>query len=262
MNDGETRLIRDETPTGVVATILFDRPQARNAMTWHMYEGLASACAQLSKDDSVRVAVLRGVGGKSFIAGTDIAQFQEFKDGEDGIAYEARMEGYLSALEKLPMPTLAVVEGWAIGGGLAIAACCDLRIATPEAKFGVPIARTLGNCLSVANYARLVVGLGQARAKRMMLMAENVPAEDALAAGFLMAVVDPMALDATVVAICERLAGNAPVTMRVTKEAIRRLQMAGLPADDDLVRAAYGSADFHEGVTAFVEKRPAKWTGK
>jgi enoyl-CoA hydratase/carnithine racemase len=247
MNDGETRLIREETPTGVVASILFDRPQARNAMTWRMYEGLAAACAELGKDDSVRVVVLRGVGGKAFI---------------DGIAYEARMEGYLTALEKLPMPTLAVVEGWAIGGGLAIAACCDLRIATPEAKFGVPIARTLGNCLSVANYARLVVGLGQARAKRMMLMAENVPAEDALAAGFLMAVVDPMALDATVVAICERLAGNAPVTMRVTKEAMRRLQMAGLPGDDDLVRQAYGSADFHEGVKAFVEKRPAKWTGK
>ncbi len=262
MNDGETRLVREETPTGVVATILFDRPQARNAMTWRMYEGLASACAELGKDERVRVVVLRGVGGKAFIAGTDIAQFQEFKDGEDGIAYEARMEGYLTALEKLPMPTLAVVEGWAIGGGLAIAACCDLRIATPEAKFGVPIARTLGNCLSVANYARLVVGLGQARAKRMMLMAENVPAEDALAAGFLMAVVDPMALDATVVAICERLAGNAPVTMHVTKEAMRRLQMAGLPADDDLVRAAYGSTDFHAGVKAFVEKRPAKWTGK
>ena len=125
MNDGEVRLIRD----GAVATILFDRPQARNAMTWRMYEGLASACEQLSRDTGVRVTVLRGVGGKAFIAGTDIAQFQEFRTGEQGVDYEAKMEGYLSGLESLPMPTLAIVEGWAIGGGLAIAACCDLRIA-------------------------------------------------------------------------------------------------------------------------------------
>jgi enoyl-CoA hydratase/carnithine racemase len=227
-----------------------------------MYKELAAACAALRDDTSVRVVVMRGVGGKAFIAGTDIAQFLEFKDGEDGIAYEEMMEGYLSALEALPMPTLAVVEGWAIGGGLAIAACCDLRIATPGTKFGVPIARTLGNCLSVANYARLVAGLGPARTKRMMLLAENVPAEDALAAGFLMEVVEPATLDVRVAEICERLKGNAPVTMRVTKEAVRRLQMAGLPDDADLVRAAYGSDDFHEGVRAFVEKRPAVWKGK
>ena len=193
MTDGDVRLVRE----AAVATILFDRPQARNAMTWRMYEGLAAACEQLAKDASVRVTVLRGVGGKAFIAGTDIAQFQDFKTGEQGVAYEAKMEGYLAALEALPMPTLAVVEGWAIGGGLAIAACCDLRIATPGTKFGVPIARTLGNCLSIANYARLIAALGQARAKRMLLLAENLSAEDALAAGFVTAVVDAAALDQT-----------------------------------------------------------------
>ena len=258
MNDGEVRLVRD----GAVATILFDRPQARNAMTWQMYKGLAVACEQLNSDTSVRMAVLRGVGGKAFIAGTDISQFQEFTTAEQGITYEAKMEGYLTALEALPMPTLAVVEGWAIGGGLAIAACCDLRIATAGTKFGVPIARTLGNCLSVANYARLVAALGLARAKRMLLMAENLPAEDALAAGFLMAVVEPAALDQRIAEICERLNGNAPVTMRVTKEAIRRLRQAGLPDGDDLVRACYGSADFRVGVKAFVEKQTPQWSGR
>ena len=258
MNDGEVRLVRD----GAVATILFDRPQARNAMTWRMYEGLSAACEQLSSDAGVRMAVLRGVGGKAFIAGTDIAQFQEFNTAEQGVDYEAKMEVYLAALEALPMPTLAVVEGWAIGGGLAIAACCDLRIATAGTKFGVPIARTLGNCLSVANYARLIAALGLARAKRMLLMAENLSTEDALAAGFFMAVVDPAALDQRIAEICERLKGNAPVTLRVTKEAIRRLQQAGLPDCEDLVRACYGSEDFRAGVKAFVEKSSPQWSGR
>jgi enoyl-CoA hydratase len=258
MNDGEVRLMRD----GAVATILFDRPQARNAMTWRMYEGLAAACEQLSRDSGVRVVVLRGAGGKAFIAGTDIAQFQDFRTAEQGVDYEAKMEAYLAALEALPMPTLAVVEGWAIGGGLAIAACCDLRIATAGTKFGVPIARTLGNCLSVANYARLIAALGVTRAKRMLLMAENMSAEDALAAGFLMAVVDPAVLDQQITEICERLKGNAPVTLRVTKEAIRRLQQVGLPDGEDLVRACYGSEDFRLGVKSFVEKSSPQWSGR
>jgi enoyl-CoA hydratase/carnithine racemase len=257
MSDGEVRLVRD----GAVATILFDRPQARNAMTWRMYEGLAAACAELSADKTVHVTVMRGVGGKAFIAGTDIAQFQEFSNGEQGVEYEAKIEAYLASIEALPMPTLAVVEGWAIGGGLAIAACCDLRIATPGTKFGVPTARTLGNYLSVANYARLVTALGQARAKRMLLMAENVPTEDALAAGFLMDIVDPAMLGQRIGEICERLSGNAPVTIRVTKEAMRRLQHAAIPDGEDLVRVCYGSTDFHEGVNAFVAKRSPQWSG-
>ena len=164
MSDGEVRLMRG----GAVATIVFDRPQARNAMTWRMYEGLAAACDRTRQRQSVSVAVLRGAGGKAFIAGTDIAQFLEFPRPSKASPTRTKMEVYLGALEALPMPTLAVVEGWAIGGGLAIAACCDLRIATPGTKFGVPIARTLGNCLSVANYARLVA-VWRARTKRMML---------------------------------------------------------------------------------------------
>jgi enoyl-CoA hydratase len=258
MNDGEVHLKRD----GAVAHIVFDRPQARNAMTWRMYEQLGEICAQLRADTSVRVAAFRGAGGKAFVAGTDIAQFLEFTSGEDGIAYEERMEGYLGALESLPMPTLAVVEGWAIGGGLAITACCDLRVATPGSRFGVPIARTLGNCLSVANTARLVAALGASRAKRVLLLAEMITAEEALGGGFLTEIIAPDHLDHRVAELCDRLANHAPVTMRVSKEAIRRLLHAGLPDDRDLVREAFGSEDFRRGVRAFVEKREAEWTGR
>ena len=258
MSDGETRLQRD----GQVARVTFDRPAARNAMTWRMYEQLGAICGELKDDPGIRVVVFRGAGGQAFVAGTDIGQFQTFKTGEDGIAYENRMEQVLGAIEALPMPTLAVVEGFAVGGGLAIAACSDLRVATPGARFGVPIARTLGNCLSVANYARLVAGVGAARAKRILLLAENLTAEEALAGGFLSAIVEPAALDRHVDDICARLASHAPITMRVSKEAIRRLLHAALPDGDDLVRACYGSEDFHAGVRAFVDKKKPEWTGK
>jgi enoyl-CoA hydratase len=258
MSDGEVHLQRD----GAVARITFDRPAARNAMTWHMYQRLRAICEQLTTEREVRVAVFRGAGGQAFIAGTDIAQFLEFTSGEHGIVYEAQMEHTLGLLEALPMPTIAVVEGWAVGGGLAIAACCDLRIATPGTRFGVPIARTLGNCLSVANYARLVAALGVARAKRMLLLAESLDADEALAGGFLAAIAEPAALDQRIAELCERLQQHAPITMRVTKEAIRRLTLAALPDGDDLVRACYGSEDFRIGVRAFVEKRTPAWTGK
>jgi enoyl-CoA hydratase len=258
MSDGEVRYTRG----GGIATVIFDRPAARNAMTWQMYQQLGDACARMQREDGLRVAVFRGAGGKSFIAGTDIAQFREFRTGEDGIAYEAKMEGYLAAIEALPVPTLAVIEGFAIGGGLAIAAACDLRIATPGSRFGVPIARTLGNCLSVANYARLVVALGASRAKRVLLLAENLDAEEALAGGFLSEIVDASNLDRRVAELTDRLAHHAPITMRVSKEAIRRLLHAGLPDGDDLVRACYASDDFRIGVNAFVEKREPQWTGK
>jgi enoyl-CoA hydratase/carnithine racemase len=258
MSDGEVHLIRE----GGIARVVFDRPAARNAMTWRMYERLGEICAQLRHDDTVRVVVFRGAGGKAFVAGTDIAQFLEFKSGEDGIAYEEQMEDYLAAVETLPVPTLAVVEGLAVGGGLAIAACCDLRVATPGSRFGVPIARTLGNCLSVANVARLVAALGASRAKRVLLLAEMIGAEEALAGGFLTEVVAPDAIDGRVSELCDRLIKSAPVTMRVSKEAIRRIVHAGLPGGDDLVRDAWGSDDFRLGVRAFVEKREPQWTGR
>jgi enoyl-CoA hydratase/carnithine racemase len=258
MSNGEVRYSRE----GAIATVIFDRPAAHNAMTWEMYEQLAAACVRIRAERDLRVAVFRGAGGKAFIAGTDIAQFQQFRSGEDGVAYEEKLEAYVEAIEFLPVPTLAVIEGYAIGGGLAIAAACDLRIATPASRFGVPIARTLGNCLSMRNYARLMAALGAPRAKRMLLLAENLSAEEALAAGFLSEVVAPSEIDRRTGEIADRLAGHAPITMQVTKEAIRRLVHAALPPGDDLALACYGSKDFRIGVDAFVAKRTPQWTGE
>jgi enoyl-CoA hydratase/carnithine racemase len=258
LDQGTTRYRRD----GTIGHVLFDRPQARNAMTWAMYDELAAICRQINEEPGLRAVTFRGAGGKAFIAGTDIAQFSTFRSGEDGIAYEAQGEAVLSAVESIRVPTLAVIDGWCVGGGLAIAACCDLRIATPAAQFGIPIARTLGNCLSVANYTRLINGFGASRAKRILLLAEMLTAAEARDCGFLADVVEADALDARTAELTERLATSAPVTMRVSKQAIGRILKSAAVDGDDLVRECYASDDFHLGVEAFLAKRKPDWTGR
>jgi enoyl-CoA hydratase/carnithine racemase len=244
-----------------IAAILIDRPAARNAMTWAMYEELGRICDELAGRSDVRVATFRGAGGEAFVAGTDIEQFQAFEGGADGLAYEKTIDQRIGQIERLPMPTVAIVDGWAIGGGLAMSAACDFRIAASSASFGVPIARTLGNCLSMANTARVVAAFGVARAKRMLLLADLISAQEALACGFLTEIADADALDAAADKLCARLEKLAPVTQRVSKEAIRRVVAATVPEGDDLVAACYGSRDFKIGVTAFLDKQKPDWTG-
>jgi enoyl-CoA hydratase len=244
-----------------IASILIDRPEARNAMTWAMYEELGRICDELASRSDVRVATFRGAGGEAFVAGTDIEQFRAFETGADGIAYEQTIDQRIGQIERLPMPTVAIVDGWCIGGGLAISAACDFRIATPAASFGVPIARTLGNCLSMANTARVVAAFGVARAKRMLLLADLLPASEAFDCGFLTEVAEPAAIDAAADRLCAKLERLAPVTQRVSKEAIRRVVAETVPQGDDLVSACYGSRDFKIGVTAFLDKQKPAWTG-
>lgn len=247
---------------GSTAHITFNRPEARNAMTWEMYEALYECCETVDADDEIRVLVLRGAGDRAFVAGTDIKQFLQFESGEDGIEYEKRMERVVGRLEGVRKPVVAVIDGYAIGGGLSIAAVSDLRICTPEAKFGMPIARTLGNCLSIHNYARLEALLGPARTKALIFTATMIPAEDAHAAGFATEVVPREEIDGRVEELCAALASHAPITMRATKEAVRRITLAGVPDASDLIRETYGSHDFHEGVRAFTEKRRPDWQGR
>jgi len=246
--------------SGAVASVLFDRVEARNAMTWDMYEQLAEACRAITDDREIRVALFRGAGG-NFAAGTDIAQFTAFTGGESGIAYERRIEASIELIEKIPKPVIAVVEGNCVGGGLVIAAACDLRICTKTARFGVPIARTLGNCLSPFNVARLVAHFGPARAKRMLLFAELLSAEEALSCGFVARMAEADELERLGDDLCTRVAAQAPVTMAAAKEMMRRIGVADVPDCDDLIRRVYGSEDFREGVAAFLAKRVPRWRG-
>jgi enoyl-CoA hydratase len=236
---------------GPATWVTFNRPEAYNAMTFAMYESLFEACEAVDADDDVRAMVLRGAGEKAFVAGTDIRQFADFDEsGRDALAYEATIDRIVGRLETVGKPTVALVDGFAMGSGLALSAACDLRVCTPAARFGLPIARTVGNCLSMENYARLAALLGEARLKDIVFTARSVEAEEALAIGLATAVVEEA--EAYVEELCERLAGNAAVTLRVTKEALRRLRT--VPDGDDLVREAYGSEEFRRAVEAFLSR--------
>jgi len=249
---------------GPIATLTFNRPEARNAMTWAMYEALVDACERVDRDDAIRVLVLRGAGGKAFVAGTHISQFRSFRDREDGIKYEERLDHVLDRLERVTKPTIAQVQGVAAGGGCAIALVCDLRVATPASTFGIPIARTLGNCLSGATYSRLVDALGPSRAKDLLFTGRLVSATEAHALGLVNRLAEDEALEGTVRELATEIASNAPLTIRATKELIRRIAVKRRLAagdDADMVELCYTSADFREGVTAFLEKRKPRWSG-
>jgi len=250
---------------GAIATLTFNRPEARNAMTWAMYEALVTACDRTDNDETIRVLVLRGAGEKAFVAGTDISQFRNFRDREDGIRYEERLDAVLDRLERVGKPTIAEVHGVAAGGGCAIAVTCDLRVATPESTLGVPIARTLGNCLSGASYGRLIDLLGPARVKDLLFTGRFVPAEEAQQMGIVNRLASAEALAETVRALALDIAANAPLTLRATKELVRRTaarRRLGADAAVDIVEMCYTSDDFREGVTAFLEKRKPQWHGR
>ncbi|MEZ5857186.1 MAG: enoyl-CoA hydratase/isomerase family protein [Hyphomicrobiaceae bacterium] len=249
---------------GPVMTITLNRPEKYNALTFAMYARLAELCDGEARDGTIRAIIVTGAGVKAFAAGTDIAQFRDFKSPEDGLDYESRVDKILSSIERCPIPMIAAISGACTGGGAAIAACCDIRIATGDMRYGFPIARTLGNCLSATSLQRLTGLMGAPRVVELLYTSRLMPANECLAAGLVTEVLDDhAALIERAKTLAHQIAGFAPLTLSTTKELMRRIREAQPKVDDhDLVAKVYTSADFREGLDAFLTKRKPQWQGK
>ena len=264
MADGETKdEILFELSDGV-GCVTLNRPQARNALTMYMYDELARICTELAGEGGMHALIVTGAGEKAFAAGTDISYFLDFTTPEQGLAYERKARRQFAAYDACPVPVIAAISGACTGGGAGIAACADIRIATRTMKFGFPISRTLGNCLSIDTLNRLVTLVGEARTKEMIITSRLIEAEEALAIGLVNELVDDhAALMDRVWSLGRQLKDHAPLTMRATKALLSRLRTEGPGADDgDWIGKVYASADFKEGREAFLEKRKPVWTGK
>jgi enoyl-CoA hydratase len=247
-----------------IAHLTFNRPQARNALTFAMYEQMAKICENINADKSIKAMIMTGAGDKAFASGTDISQFRAFKTAQDSLDYEARIDRVLGALETCRVPVIAAIAGACTGGGAGIAACCDIRIGTSSTRMGFPIARTLGNCLSMSNISRVMALVGPARTKDIIFTARLIEAPEALSLGLLNEIVpDVETLQRRANEMAELVAGNAPITLEVTKEAVRRIRRTlSREEGEDLILRAYMSEDFREGMDAFLNKRKPVWKGK
>jgi enoyl-CoA hydratase len=257
--DDSLRIERD----GRVVVLTFNRPEARNAMTFEMYERLHDLCEQVDQDPEARVLVLRGAGDKAFVSGTDIRQFLEFRTRDDALQYEGRITRVLGRLHRMTKPTVAMVQGDAVGGGMFMALACDLRLAAEHARFGAPVARTLGNCTAPLAFTLLASTIGPVRARNLLLTARLMDAAEARAVGLVDEVHPAAGLAARVQELARHLSELAPLTLAAVKEATRRVTApAALRDAEDLILSCYLSQDFQEGVRAFLEKRKANWQGR
>jgi enoyl-CoA hydratase len=246
-----------------IAEVKFNRPGVRNAFTFEMYEAVYDLCVEANEKEEIRAILFAGVDSSAFASGTDISLLQGIKDGKGGIEYEERIERVVGTVERCRVPTVAAIAGACTGGGAALATACDLRIGAKNMRFGYPMAKTLGNCLSLPNSARLIFLIGPGRFRELLLTTRLMGAEEAYAAGLISEVVEPSDVLARAHQLAVRIAQNAPLTMWAAKEAVRRLHEQVQSADfADVIEKCYQSEDFRLGVEGFIKKQTPKWTGR
>jgi enoyl-CoA hydratase/carnithine racemase len=236
-----------------IGQVIFNRPEVRNALTFEMYDKVSDLCTEANTNKEIRAIIFAGAGSTAFAAGTDIGLLKNLTNGKDGIDYEERIERVIAA-----------IAGACTGGGAALATACDLRIGAKNMKFGYPMAKTLGNCLSLANSARLIFLIGPGRFKELLFTARLMGAEEGYAAGLISEIVaEPNEVLSRARALAALITQHAPLTIRAAKEAVLRIYEQLQSIDfADVIAKSYASNDFRTGVNSFITKEPPKWSGK
>lgn len=249
-----------------IGWLTFNNPARRNAMSMEMWQGVGDALEAFQRDPAVRVVVLKGAGGRAFVSGADISEFDQHRataeQRHEYAAINARGNGWLRRLEK---PLVAMIEGFCIGGGLAVALAADVRFATPDSQFGIPAAK-LGLGYDFGGLATLARLVGPSVARDILFSARFLDAEEALRTGLINRIVPAEQLESEVRSYAGLIAANAPLTVRAAKAALQEWERD--PADRDLgriealVNACFDSEDYKEGRRAFAEKRKPGFVGR
>jgi enoyl-CoA hydratase/carnithine racemase len=252
--------------SGAVGWIVFNQPQKKNAINGAMWRGIAPAMKQLDADDAVRCVAFRGAGTEAFSAGADISEFQKIRAERQAVSqYDGLLDEVLHAIQDSRKPSLAMIHGFCMGGGLEVALACDLRYCGASAQFGIPAAK-LGLAYNVEGHKRLLETVGHARAREIMFLGRRYPADEALAMGLVHRVFPDAALQGEVEGILKALCENAPLAIANSKTIVEEyVKSAGQPDHarmDAAIERCARSADYEEGRRAFMEKRKPRFTGR
>jgi enoyl-CoA hydratase/carnithine racemase len=250
---------------GDVGHLVFNNPERHNAVSLDMWEAAEAVIADFKADAKIRVMVVSGAGGKAFVSGADISKFEKDRSTKEGVdRYNAIVDRVYTAFAEFPKPTIAMIRGYCIGGGLALALCCDMRIATDGSKFGVPAAK-LGLGYNFKGIKKLVDVVGPSFAKEIFFTARQFTAAEALHMGLINRSLASDELEKNAQDYADVIGGNAPLTVGLVKycvgEAVKPESERDLKKADDMVAACFASKDYIEGRTAFMEKRKPQFTG-